>query len=125
MVKIMEKNYFAALDFRTGAAIGGGIVATLLMLITAAGPFSGIWTGWATSVAWYLMAVPAWICARRLGWRPGAALITPLIYPLLLYAVLNSVVVTLRQGGVRWRETFYPLEQLRARGVTARGTRVK
>lgn len=37
--------------------------------------------------------------------------------PLFLYAVLNSTVVTLRQGGIRWRETFYPLDKLRAGNV--------
>ena len=42
---------------------------------------------------------------------------TPFVYPLLFYAVIRSAVVTLRQGGIRWRETFYSLEQLRAYGV--------
>jgi len=32
------------------------------------------------------------------------------------YMLLRSTVVTLRQGGVTWRGTFYPLEELR-RGV--------
>jgi hypothetical protein len=27
---------------------------------------------------------------------------------------INSTFVTLRQGGIRWRETFYPLDALRA-----------
>jgi hypothetical protein len=39
------------------------------------------------------------------------------MFPLFLYAVLNSTFVTLRQGGIRWRGTFYPLETLRARNV--------
>jgi hypothetical protein len=34
--------------------------------------------------------------------------------PLLLYSLLNSTWVTLRQGGVRWRDSLYPLESLRA-----------
>jgi hypothetical protein len=37
--------------------------------------------------------------------------------PVLLYAALNSTFVTLKQGGVRWRDTFYPLSELRAFGV--------
>jgi hypothetical protein len=36
---------------------------------------------------------------------------------LFLCAVLNSAFVTLRQGGIRWRETFYPLETLREGNV--------
>ena len=34
-------------------------------------------------------------------------------FPVLLYAMLNSVFVTLRRGGICWRETFYALELLR------------
>jgi hypothetical protein len=33
--------------------------------------------------------------------------------PVLLYALLNSTSVALRQGGIRWRDTFYPLDSLR------------
>ena len=31
MIKIMEKNYFAAADFRTGPVLAGGLIATLLV----------------------------------------------------------------------------------------------
>jgi len=41
----------------------------------------------------------------------------PLVFPLLIYALLRSALVTIRQGGVRWRDTFYSLEQLRAGDV--------
>jgi hypothetical protein len=33
--------------------------------------------------------------------------------PVFLYALINSALVTLRQGGIRWRDTFYSLETLR------------
>jgi hypothetical protein len=36
---------------------------------------------------------------------------------LFLYTLLNSTFVTLRRGGIRWRETFYPLKSLRAGNV--------
>jgi hypothetical protein len=35
---------------------------------------------------------------------------------LFCYMLLRSTVVTLRQGGIVWRDTFYPLDELR-RGV--------
>jgi len=34
--------------------------------------------------------------------------------PVFLYALINSTWVTVRQGGIRWRDTFYSLETLRA-----------
>jgi hypothetical protein len=33
---------------------------------------------------------------------------------LFTYTLLRSTVLTLRQGGIRWRETHYPLDALRA-----------
>ena len=45
------------------------------------------------------------------------ALGVPFVMPVFLCALLNSTFVTLRQGGVRWRETFYSLEALRTGGV--------
>jgi hypothetical protein len=60
-----------------------------------------------------VISSPATRFARRIGWPLGCAAMTPLLYPVLIYAVLNSAVVTLRQGGVRWRDTFYPLDVLR------------
>ena len=32
-------------------------------------------------------------------------------------AMVRSMVVTLRRGGVRWRDTFYPIAQLREGAV--------
>jgi hypothetical protein len=29
------------------------------------------------------------------------------------YTVLRAAFITLRQGGIRWRDTFYPLDVLR------------
>ena len=46
-----------------------------------------------------------------------AAALTPLIYPVLFYAILNSAWVTLRQGGIWWRDTFYALDDLRRGAV--------
>jgi len=63
------------------------------------------------------LILPAAILARRLGWPWPVAVYVPFMFSLFLYAVLNSTLVTLRQGGIRWRDTFYPLEILRAGNV--------
>jgi hypothetical protein len=77
----------------------------------------GLWTstaaGIAAGIAPWSLALPAAVFARRLGWSPASAAIAPLLYPVLFFAVVNSAVVTLRQGGVRWRGTFYSLDTLR------------
>jgi hypothetical protein len=45
------------------------------------------------------------------GWRVLPVL--PLAALAILFAFWRSAVITLRQGGVRWRDTFYPLDLLR------------
>ena len=45
------------------------------------------------------------------------ALLAPLFVWILPVAILRSTFATLRAGGVRWRDTFYPLAELRARRV--------
>jgi hypothetical protein len=52
-----------------------------------------------------------------MSWPLRYAFGVPSMIPVFLYAVFRSTFVTLRQGGIRWRDTFYPLEQLRAGGV--------
>jgi hypothetical protein len=114
MVKVMEKNYFAALEYRTSAALGLGIGGTLFWGAALVGPFIGAAAGIVAGAALLSLSLPAGILARRLGWSWSAAALAPFIFPALFYAVLNSAFVTLRQGGVRWRDTFYPLDALRA-----------
>ena len=116
-IKIMEKNYFAALDYRTGLVLGLIVTGTLLWSLALAGLMNGSPAGIAAGLAPLSSIFPARVVARRLGWSMGGALLTPFIYPVLIYAVVNSTAVTLWRGGVRWRDTFYSLEQLRAGNV--------
>jgi len=113
MIKVMEKNYFAAIEYRTSHVMGVTLAGALLWGSAFIGPFTGSLAGGAPAVALGVMGLPAWILARRLGWSMVGAALTPFIFPALLYAIVNSAWVTLRQGGVRWRDTFYSLDTLR------------
>jgi hypothetical protein len=113
MVRVLEKNYFATIDFRLGTALGASCVGILLLCAAVLGPFTGTVPGLAAGVAPFSFILPAWSFARKLGWSRRAAVLTPFIFPAQWFAMLNSVFVTLRQGGVRWRDTFYAIETLR------------
>ena len=114
MIKIMEKNYFAAVDFRLPIVIAGVTFVAAMCGVVIAGLLSGTLAGLAAGVSPLLIVVPSAALAKRLGWRASSALATPLMIPVFWYALINSTFVTLRQGGVRWRDTFYPLKALRA-----------
>ncbi len=116
-VKIMEKNYFAALDYRTWLVLAGSVFVILVSTILVLGLISGTVDGLAAALSPLSLILPAAILARRLGWSWTGAVYVPFMFPLFLYALLNSAFVTLRQGGIRWRDTFYPLETLRSGNV--------
>jgi len=117
MIQVMEKNYFAAIDFRLAAALAAGLGGLLMWCFAIIGPFTGNAAGGAAALAMLSLSAPAYVLARRLNWGGASALLTPLIFPVLFYAILNSMWVTTRQGGVYWRNTFYPLDVLRLGAV--------
>jgi cellulose synthase/poly-beta-1,6-N-acetylglucosamine synthase-like glycosyltransferase len=117
MIQIMEKNYFAALDFRLAAALAAGLGGMLFWCASIVGPLTGTAAGVAAGLAMLTLSAPAYVFARRLGWGATSALLTPFVFPVLFYAMLNSAWVTTRQGGVFWRNTFYSLEELRVGAI--------
>lgn len=117
MIAIMEKNYFAAVDFRLTPVVVAATVFTLIYAVSIGGLWTGSAAGITAGLAPLLLGIPATVFARRLGWSPAGAAITPLFYPVLIFALVNSTVITLRQGGVRWRDTFYSLDTLRKGNV--------
>lgn len=113
LLQVVEKNMFAMLRFRTWLAVLLLVLTTLGLGATFAAPWFGGASGWFAIGAYLATAAPALMLARRLQWSPWAAVLVPIARLWLPLALLNSTLVTLRQGGVRWRGTFYPLAQLR------------
>lgn len=116
----LEKNAFASMNYSL-RRIG---VVTLLFIAIFVAPFVlpplvpfGILTfrqstGFlATALLWHMLF--AWMV-----WSiPSGLKMIPFFITgpwLMAFAYWRSAVITLRQGGVRWRNSFYPLKQLRA-----------
>jgi glycosyltransferase involved in cell wall biosynthesis len=117
MIKIMEKNYFAMLDFRLGLALSGSAFVILIFATLLVGLLTRTASGLAAGLSPLSLILPAAILARRVGWSWPCAVFMPFMFPVFLYALINSTVLTLRQGGIRWRDTFYSLDTLRAGNV--------
>jgi cellulose synthase/poly-beta-1,6-N-acetylglucosamine synthase-like glycosyltransferase len=113
MIRIMEKNYLAALDYRVWGAALGGLGGLLIWLFALTGPLTLTPAGLAAGTALLTLWLPAAVVSHRLRWPASGTLFTPFVYPALFYAMLRSAWVTYRQGGIRWRETFYPLDLLK------------
>jgi len=113
MVKLTEKNNFAALDFRLGFALTLNVAGILIFAVIVLGLMAGTAAGLIAALSPLTLILPASILARRVGWPWSCAGFMPFMVPVFLYAMVNSAWVTLRQGGIRWRDTFYSLETLR------------
>jgi glycosyltransferase involved in cell wall biosynthesis len=113
-IKGLEKNAFAALKFSLSFLLILSVF--LISLITI--PYLGVIAFQDARVSGYLVAVIAMHASYGYqaanygnGWRLVPALpVAALIY---LWTFWRSAIVTLRQGGIRWRDTFYSIDELK------------
>ncbi|HQX52172.1 MAG TPA: hypothetical protein PLR25_19795, partial [Planctomycetaceae bacterium] len=64
----------------------------------------------ATAILWHLLFA---LLASRMPRGLQLAPLFPVGAFVMAFAYWRSTFITLRQGGVRWRDSFYPLAQLR------------
>lgn len=118
LVRGIEKNAFAGARYRVGYMTW----AILVLLTASAAPYAG----------WFfpgllprLLTAAAWagiLLTYRAGrgvagirtWHALFMLVGAVIYN---YAMARSMLLALARGGIRWRDTFYPLAELRRRQV--------
>jgi hypothetical protein len=115
LINGLTKNMFAGFGFQASYAIAGA----LTIFVMAAWPIIGIFDGpmgarllCAGAFAMMLgaadMATPA-----MLEFSPLYGLAFPFGALIFLYILFRSMFFTLHQGGIVWRGTFYPLQDLR------------
>jgi glycosyltransferase involved in cell wall biosynthesis len=113
-IRDLEKNHFAMAGYQISRVILGSAVIALFWFGALIGPFTGTMSGIAAGLGLAALIIPSLLAARRLRLSLVPALLVPYMIPIMGICLVNSATVTLRQGGVRWRDTFYPLAQLRA-----------
>jgi Glycosyl transferase family 2 len=114
LVRGVEKNFFAGAQFRV-SVVATQILSLLLMNVL---PFAGLLFGHGWIRALSAVSVLIALCfhigvdvVMRIS--PLYCLTLPLGALVMAYMVVRSMIITLRQGGIVWRDTFYPLEELR------------
>jgi glycosyltransferase involved in cell wall biosynthesis len=114
LIRGVTKNFFAGASFSlwlVALSLTGSLLFNVL-------PFAAVFFlhGWALVFALVAVAVMLLFHAGVdvvMRVSPLYALTFPLGALMLAYMLLRSTVVTLRQGGIIWRGTFYALEELR------------
>lgn len=112
LVNVMTKNMFSAFQFRILLLLGacGWLVGFCVV------PWVGLFTtGWRvpSAIAVGMIALMYRAVGKTSGISARYVLLSPFAAVLMVYALLRSMVTTLRQGGVIWRGTFYSLDELR------------
>ena len=114
LIRGVTKNFFAAAGFslwQVSTAVAGSLLVNFVPFVGL--PFLRGWAFWLDFTA--VMIMLAFHAAVNVVMRvsPLYALSHPLGAVMLAYMLVRSTVVTLRQGGVVWRGTFYGLEELK------------
>ena len=112
LVNVMTKNIFSGFRFHPSLLlVACGWLALFNVL-----PFAAVWF-WPLTIPAAAtigaMALGYGLMSRPSGISPWNVLLAPFAGSAYIYALLRSMVVTLAQGGVVWRGTFYPLAELR------------
>jgi len=116
----LEKNLFAGAEY----SLARLVLYTVVVLAMQFGPLAVALAGRSAAFAFVPLAVQVasiLTAAASGAWRLGRspwliAALQPISAILMTGAFWNSAVRTLAQGGVRWRDTFYPLAELK-RGI--------
>lgn len=119
VVRGLEKNTFAGVEYRIDITMVFSAAALIFNVL----PFIMVFiaqdiarAGFALSCV-ILLALSASTAVAG-GMNPLAALGYPIATLLFVIILWRNMVLTLWQGGIRWRDTFYSLKQLRENRVT-------
>jgi len=114
VVDNLTKNFFAIMSFQWPRALASCFGLAFLNLM----PFAGIllaqgWERVGYGVALFSMCSIYVGMSSKSDIPPYYFILHPLSTALFVYTMLRSTFLTLGRGGVVWRGTFYPLDELR------------
>jgi hypothetical protein len=114
VVRNLSKNFFAVLSFQWPRALASAFGVAFLNLL----PFFGILLahGWARLP--YAVALASMFSIYvGMSWKssipPYYFVLHPVSSVLFVYTILLSMSLALSSGGITWRGTFYPLDELK------------
>jgi GT2 family glycosyltransferase len=119
VVNVMTKNLFAIFRFRIVFVLAACLALATLCL----GPFlflAASATRLPAVVAVSSIAALYVLSERHSKISAWHALSFPAGTLLFLYSLMRSASITLREGGITWRGTFYPLAELRSNNTASR-----
>ncbi|HEY1465306.1 MAG TPA: glycosyltransferase family 2 protein [Terriglobales bacterium] len=114
VVRNLTKNFFAIMSYQWWRAVATSVVLLFLNLVPFIGTiFAHGWLRAPYAVALGSMFLIYVGMSMHSSIEPYYFLLHPISTILFTYTMFRSMFLTLGRGGVTWRGTFYPLDELR------------
>jgi cellulose synthase/poly-beta-1,6-N-acetylglucosamine synthase-like glycosyltransferase len=118
MIRGLEKNAFAGVDY----SISVTVISSLVSLLFNVWPFIGMFLAPAPLCWLYaLISLSLWLlaamAAHGMKLQLSCALAFPVAVLLFVYIQWRTMLLNLWQGGIQWRDTRYSLAELRANKI--------
>ena len=118
LIRGLEKNAFAAVEYNPLTVVASTLAAFLFFVV----PFAGAVVATGLPQALFAMTALLWLvccwqACRGFQQNPVYCLGFPIATLLLIYIQLRTMLLNYWLGGIRWRDTFYPLDELRSNRV--------
>lgn len=118
LISGMEKNAFSGVDYRVWMVVGG----TAVLVLFGIWPFLAVWVTDGVDRLLYLATILLLLLrslrtALRMRQQVWSAFFVPITIGLLIYIQWRAMLLTYINGGIRWRDTHYALEELKANKV--------
>ena len=114
----LTKNMFSGVEYR----VSWVVLVNVGSLLVNIWPWVGVWftTGLSQALlagAVVMMVTSFGVAGIPFGVKPWHGLLLPVTFNLLAYVQCRAMALTLLQGGIYWRGTFYSLRELKAKTV--------
>jgi hypothetical protein len=114
-VRGLSKSMFPGIDYRIGATVAGVLMLSLTNVLPVFGLFSRSTTGTLCRLNIFSTLLVYTYRANHLKDETPSwyAILHPIGVCVFIYAMLRSTSTTIINGGIEWRGTRYPLEELK------------
>ena len=117
-VRGLEKNVLAGVDYRVIQLFFNLTLALMMLFAPWVLLALGDWPTQAVAGAALFLSFASFAVFLRLsGVGPWWAILEPVVGLIFVYTFARSVILTKWRGGIYWRDTFYPLEEMRRNEV--------
>ena len=121
LVRGVEKNTFAALDYRVSAALVSTAALALHATYFLVPMLVDGWGRWLATGDVLTLLLAGAVAAPAVGQAPACTLLQPVTALLFAGVQARATLLTLLRGGIFWRGTFYSLTELRRNQVPRTG----